>query len=343
MNIIATLANFPLVSQRTTVTGDGRPSENALYDCVAACVDAMCRFWLNKPENSVFNPDHFKDVAYGENWKNDGTDASRYVEFCKMLGINLHMVSANSPAHALQLAHEYINKGIPCTFTELDPYVDTNLPQYAGWTHACCFFEDDSNGLTALDPFIGKALYKSDGAWANVLRSNQLWVAELEAIVINVQQVADYFIETDAHHWICKQTGKIIRFALLDAYKSYGNEQLCGLTKLGLPKSNEIPIENINAKYQHLAGKGIVVQVLERGVLCNDPGHLVDNPPGSGGVYPIHVYDGLGSDLLAATQPQTTGVDPNKIKNFQQALELQAHDLAAKAQALETALIVPLS
>ncbi len=141
----------------------------------------MCRYWLKQPENSVFNPDHFKDVAYGENWRNDGTDAARYVAFCKTLGINLHAVSADSPIHAVTLAHNYIDKGIPVTFTELDPYVDTNLPRYAGWTHACCFFADDANGLTALDPFIGKALYKTNGAWANVLRSNQLWIAEKEA------------------------------------------------------------------------------------------------------------------------------------------------------------------
>lgn len=175
---MTTLSGFPLVNQRTTVTGDGRASENALFDCVAACIDAMCRYWLKTPENSVFNPDHFKDVAYGENWRNDGTDAARYVDFCKSLGINLHMITADSPAHVLMLAQDYINKGVPCTFTELDPYVDTNLPQYAGWTHACCFFGFDNGGMTALDPFIGKALYKSNSAWTDVLRSNQLWIAE---------------------------------------------------------------------------------------------------------------------------------------------------------------------
>jgi hypothetical protein len=185
---MAALNGFPLVSQRTTVTGDGRPSENALYDCVAACVDAMCRYWLHTPENSIFNPDHFKDVAYGENWKNDGTDAARYVDYCKTLGINLYSVKATSAMEAITLAHEYIEKGIPATFTELDPYVDTNLAQYAGWTHACCWFADDNNGLTALDPFIGKALYKTNGAWASVLRSNQLWIAEKEASMSGIPQ-----------------------------------------------------------------------------------------------------------------------------------------------------------
>lgn len=148
----------------------------------------MCRYWLHTPENSVFNPDHFKDVAYGEAWRNDGTDAARYVDFCKTLGINLYSVKTTSAMEVVTLAHEFIEKGIPCTFTELDPYVDTNLAQYAGWTHACCWFADDNNGLTALDPFIGKALYKTNGAWASVLRSNQLWIAEKEATMSGVPQ-----------------------------------------------------------------------------------------------------------------------------------------------------------
>jgi hypothetical protein len=172
------LANFPLVNQRATVTGDGRPSENALFDCVAACIDALCRYLLGTPENSVFNPDHFKDAAYGEAWKNDGTDAARYVTFCQSLGIKLFSENALNYGHAIALAHQLIQQGKPCIFTELDPYVDTRLPQYAGWTHACAFFGEDAQGLTALDPFIGKAVYKSDQGWVDVLRSNQLWIAE---------------------------------------------------------------------------------------------------------------------------------------------------------------------
>jgi hypothetical protein len=49
----------------------------------------------------------------------------------------------------------------------------------------------------------------------------------------------------------------------------------------------------------------------------------------------------LQAQLAAAQKPQVVGVDPNKIKSFQQAMELQAHDVVSRAKALETALIVP--
>ena len=45
---------------------------------------------------------------------------------------------------------------------------------------------------------------------------------------------------------------------------------------------------------------------------------------------------------LKAQATTVTGVDPNKVKSFQQAAEMQAHDVVSRAQALESALIVPL-
>ena len=59
--------------------------------------------------------------------------------------------------------------------------------------------------------------------------------------------------------------------------------------------SGEIPIEQlplIGQLFAHLAGKGIRVQFFERGVVIYDPAHLVDNPPGAGPVYLLHLYNG---------------------------------------------------
>lgn len=50
----------------------------------------------------------------------------------------------------------------------------------------------------------------------------------------------------------------------------------------------------------------------------------------------------LKAQLAAAQKPSIVGVDPIKVKSFQQAVELQTHDIVQRAQALETALIVPL-
>jgi len=174
---MVTLPNFPMVSQLTTVTGDGKPSENAMLDCVAASIDAVCRYLLGTPENSIFNPDHLKDIAYGEAYTG-GTSADHYVAFCKSIGIDLYSWQHTTPSFVVSHAHELLAAGNPVIFTEVDPYVDTALPQYAGWTHVCVWFADDAHGLTALDPYIGKPVYKTDATWASLLRSNQLWTGE---------------------------------------------------------------------------------------------------------------------------------------------------------------------
>ena len=92
--------------------------------------------------------------------------------------------------------------------------------------------------------------------------------------------VAQFFTATPDGQWQCKQTGNIVQFGMLNFYRSFGGDAYCGLTYLGLPRSNEIPI----------AGHpGVVKQEFERGCLVYDPQHQVDNPPGAGEIYPMHL------------------------------------------------------
>jgi N-acetyl-anhydromuramyl-L-alanine amidase AmpD len=104
--------------------------------------------------------------------------------------------------------------------------------------------------------------------------------AETMSITITTPTIANYFQQIDAEHWKCPQTGYIIQYGILDFYRSYGNNALCGLTYLGLPQSNETPVDG---------HPGVVTQQFERGILCYDPQHVVDNPPGSGPVYTMHI------------------------------------------------------
>ena len=94
--------------------------------------------------------------------------------------------------------------------------------------------------------------------------------------------VATYFSATPDGKWQCKQTGYVVQLGMLKFYKSYGQNAFCGLTYLGLPKSNEIPIPQYS---------GVVKQEFERGWLVYDPQHQFDNPPGAGDVYPMHLPD----------------------------------------------------
>jgi hypothetical protein len=160
------------------------------------------------------------------------------------------------------------------------------------------------------------------------------------AIDINTPGVSQFFDEVDGNHWHCKQTGRVIQFAILDAYKSAGNTPQKGLEDWGLPVSPEIPLD----------AKGNVRQHFERKVVFYDPQHIHDNPPGAGAVYGAHLYSGQGQDpnlakLSAdlanekvevakleaelAAVPKTTGIDPVKFMQFQEKLLLEADVLKA--------------
>jgi hypothetical protein len=175
---MATLTGFPLVSQRTQITSDGRVSEDALYECVAASIGA-CMLWLqgNQQWDVSLNPDLLKDRAYGEAYTG-GTSAAQYVDVVKSMGFHLAMQEKPDPVQTVALARQLLAQNKPVIMTILDPWVDTSLPQYAGWTHVCVFIGDDGAGLTAMDPFIAQAVYKSYSTWARLLRANQVWTVE---------------------------------------------------------------------------------------------------------------------------------------------------------------------
>jgi N-acetyl-anhydromuramyl-L-alanine amidase AmpD len=109
--------------------------------------------------------------------------------------------------------------------------------------------------------------------------------------------VASHFSGADNTMWTCKDNGFIVGHAILDFYRSFGGTALCGLTFLGLPRSNE----------QGVGHPGVVYQRFERGILCYDPGHVLDMPPGSGSVYLMHIDSGIGQDpRIAQLQGQIT-------------------------------------
>lgn len=78
-----------------------------------------------------------------------------------------------------------------------------------------------------------------------------------------------YFSDAGNGVYKCIQTGKLLGHGILAFYEANS-----GLTRLGLPKSDEMSV----------SGKaGVVVQVFERGVVAYDPQRILDNPPGSSG------------------------------------------------------------
>jgi GH25 family lysozyme M1 (1,4-beta-N-acetylmuramidase) len=110
-------------------------------------------------------------------------------------------------------------------------------------------------------------------------------------IDLNNPTVASHF-KAEGAAWKCKDKGHdyTIHGEILATYQKYGKSDLCGLSFLGLPLSNEIPI---------VGHVGVAYQRFERGVLCFDPvPHAVDTPPGleKARVYPLHIDSGVGQD-----------------------------------------------
>lgn len=303
---MSVLEHFPMVSQLTAITSDGHPSENAQFDCVPASIGATLLWYMGKSQwDSDINPDRLKDSAVGQGVANMGTAASQYVPFVASLGYTLAPING-IPGQLVNIIHEQLARGMPVIITEPDPYV----PSSYGWSHVCVAYADTSNTITVLDPYIGRPVTRSDNDWLNNLLFNQVWTIEkMEEDVPKLIELTDpeisryYGLATpDGNAWVCRQTGKVVQGGILAFYRTFGGDAYCGLTYLGLPKSNEIPLS-----------QGAKKQYFERAVVAYDPTtpHAIDNPPGAASIYLLQLYDdGPGTDprvaSLAPLQAQVT-------------------------------------
>ena len=306
---MTTLANFPLVSQLTPITSDGRPSENAQFDCVPASIGAGLLWYAGKTQwDAEINPDKLKDAVYGESVQNQGTAASAYISFCKSLGYDLWAFKG-IPGVLVSEAHKQLQAGHPVIFTEPDPYVSASL----GWTHVCVFYGETPGGLVALDPYIAKPISRTDAEWEQLLLDNAIWILEKEDAMpqpldISMPAVAALFIEEDAQRWRSKKTGKVLQFGLLADYKAHGQ---ASLDYLGDIVSNEIPM-----------GPGIVRQHHEMGVRLWSNGKASSLP----------LYSGPGQDpLITKLQAQIVALQSQPAMPQLQATALQAAEELASA------------
>lgn len=105
-------------------------------------------------------------------------------------------------------------------------------------------------------------------------------VTIMTTIDLTDHNVARYFSAVSQDQWRCTQTGFTVHDGILAFYRSFGQDAYCGLTHLGLPLSDEIPIDG---------PPGVVKQQFERGWVCYDPTHAIDDPPGAGDVYIMHL------------------------------------------------------
>jgi len=290
------LENFPMINQNTTITSDGIPNSDAPYECVATSLLAGV-MWLDGVAQlgGEYTPDYFKDAAYGEAYQG-GTAAIKYIDVCHHFGVMLTLFTGN-PGALVDRLHQEIAQGHPCIVTVPDVYV----PSSYNWSHVLACYGEAADTLTMLDPYIAKPITRSNTDWQHLLLDNQIWILSKgdEDVIIDLSMpvIAAHFeaVPGNASAWRCKATGKVIKDGMLDWYRSNGAKPYCGFSILGLPKSDEIPLQ----------GKA-TQQFFERGVLAYDPENLYGKPEGSGDVYPLCLYDdGPGTDpAIAQLQAQ---------------------------------------
>lgn len=138
-----------------------------------------------------------------------------------------------------------------------------------------------SQGHTAISIWYYETALANPGLLDQVLAAFPKTIQEDSNVSIDLTNgtVASHF-SGDDNIWKCKDNGFLVVYGILGFYRSFGGDKLCGLTYLGLPKSNEIAVSG---------HPGVVEQEFERATVRYDPAHVTDFPPGAGDCYLVHV------------------------------------------------------
>ena len=111
--------------------------------------------------------------------------------------------------------------------------------------------------------------------------------------MLDIEEAKNFFTAANEKHWTCTSAGHRfdVHDGILSFYRRFGCGAHNGLTYLGLPLSHETAFPDHPDNHARF-------QRFERGVVCYDPDHTFDNPPGSGDVYMMHL------DRVAAVPEQ---------------------------------------
>jgi len=185
-------------------------------------------------------------------------------------------------------------------------------------------FADANGGVTghfSMDP-VNRSRCPGPYPWQELF--DYLSGNEEEPIMIGLDNgtVASHF-SGDNNIWKCKNNGFLVGYGILGFYRKLGGDALCGLTYLGLPKSNEIAVHGY---------PGVVQQEFERGSVRYDPQHQLDSPPGAGDCYVVHVEQDMrtlaAQAQIAALQSQVASLQQNALAD--ENTELKAKIAAAQ-------------
>ena len=176
---MATLPDYPFINQLNSPTLDGGADNNKWFNCVVCAIMSVILYFQPQDRGKI-SPDLIKDAVYGGTYANQGTDITRFLLYANQHGVAFSSVRGTN-AQLVAAAHTAIREGHPVIMTEVDPYVDTSKPEYAGWLHSGTFYAEGPGTLSMMDPFGGKLVEKSDALWETVLRTGTIWIGAKDA------------------------------------------------------------------------------------------------------------------------------------------------------------------
>lgn len=149
------LVNAPLVNQKTTLTNDGQPSENARGDCVPAAIEAAA---LAYGQGHGTTPDWWHDAAYGQGYQG-AMDPMEFAPILRKFGLSVTQINHANGYALVELIRRALASGVPVLGAipsqwGLD-YSGLDMVHYAHSTHEVCFCDDTGGNLVAMNPWGG--------------------------------------------------------------------------------------------------------------------------------------------------------------------------------------------
>lgn len=153
----------------------------------------------------------------------------------------------------------------------------------AGQWDSRAHIQQYSNGvnLGGADVDYNRSLKSDFGQWFPV--GSQQLLEDIPMLQLS-DPIGKYFTaNASGDRWHCTKTNQDIAYALLHFYRSYGGV-------FGLPLTGEIYLQ----QYPKAA-----IQYMERAIVVFDPDRKIDNPPGAGDCYLLHIDSGIGQQAIA--------------------------------------------
>jgi N-acetyl-anhydromuramyl-L-alanine amidase AmpD len=138
-------------------------------------------------------------------------------------------------------------------------------------------------GHFSIDP-VNRSQCPGNYPWSALWAALQPHTNESDSPMLQLSEpIGKYYDQSGAAAWTRRGTNIVLHDANLAFYRQYG-----GI--FGLALTNEIRL----SQYPDAA-----IVVCERGILAYDPKRQMDNPPGAGSVYLLHLDKGVGQQLVS--------------------------------------------